>query len=76
MDITPACRQPIAPDPRLRVAENHYAPWVEFNVRFRGLPRDLGDRLLELQGTVQLANYESVRRASRKVLNEEGWSAK
>ena len=69
MTIQQRCRKLIGEMPVLGVPENHFQLWIEYNVRYEGLPRTTADVLLQLKKTIRFANYESIRRASRKVIH-------
>ena len=70
MTIEDRCRRLLAARPDLRAPERHFELWLEYDVTHHRLPRELADLVLERQRNLGLANYESVRRASRKVIHE------
>ena len=70
MTIEDRCRRLLAARPDLRAPERHFELWLGYDVTHHRLPRDLADLVFERQQELGLANHESVRRASRKVIHE------
>ncbi|MEM7247041.1 MAG: hypothetical protein AAF533_16970 [Acidobacteriota bacterium] len=68
LSVEEKCAALFREHPECAAPEEHFALWVRFNVRYAGLDPRVGDMLLAFKS--DLYNYETVRRASRKVINE------